>query len=129
MGLISREINGGTIKLLYSSPVKIWQIVFGKYLAMMVFSGVLVLIAGIFIITALFQVQSVDVLQLVSAALGLFLLLCAYSAIGLFMSSLTTYQVVAAVSSFVMIGILSYIGKLWQEYDVVRDVTYFLSIA
>jgi len=61
--------------------------------------------------------------------LGLFLLLCAYSAIGLFMSALTNYQVVAAVCSFVMIGILSYIGKLWQEYDFVRDLTYFLSIA
>lgn len=61
--------------------------------------------------------------------LGFFLLLCAYSAIGLFMSCLTTYQVVAAVSTFVMIGILSYIGNLWQESDFVRDLTYFLSLS
>jgi ABC-2 type transport system permease protein len=56
-------------------------------------------------------------------------LLCAYSAIGLFMSSLTSYQIVAAVSTFVMIGVLSYIGTLWQRMDFVRDLTYFLSLS
>jgi ABC-2 type transport system permease protein len=129
MGLISREINGGTIKLLYSSPVRIWQIVAGKYLAMMVFSLVLVGIVGIFMTSAVLHIQAVDVFRFVAAAFGLYLLLCAYSAIGLFMSSLTIYQVVAAISTFIMIGVLSYIGNLWQEYDVVRDLTYFLSLS
>jgi len=45
------------------------------------------------------------------------------------MSSLTSYQIVAAVSTFVMIGILSYIGTLWQSVDFVRDLTYFLSLS
>ncbi|EDM35531.1 ABC transporter, permease protein, putative [Pedobacter sp. BAL39] len=129
MGLISREINGGTIKLLYSSPVKVQEIVFGKYLAMLVYSLVLVAIVGIFLFAGLFHIKEVDTGILMSGALGFFLLLCAYSAIGLFMSSLTTYQVVAAVSTFVMIGILSYIGTLWQQYDFVRDLTYFLSLS
>ncbi len=129
MGLISREINGGTIKLLYSSPVKVWQIVFGKYLAMMVFSLVLVAIVGIFMLSSAFQVESVDMVRFLSAALALYLLLCAYSAIGLFMSALTTYPIVAALSTFIMIGILSYVGNVWQEYDFVRDLTYFLSLA
>jgi len=104
MGLISREINGGTIKLLYSSPVKIQQIVFGKYLAMMVYSLVLIAIVGIFMIAGMFNIKSADGGMLLSGTLGFYLLLCTYSAIGLFMSCLTTYQVVAAVSTFVMIG-------------------------
>jgi len=128
MGLISREINGGTIKLLYSSPVKVQQIVFGKYLAMMVYSLVLVFVVGIFMVAGLFNIKSPESAMLFSAAFGFFLLLCAYSAIGLFMSCLTTYQVVAAVSSFMMIGILTYIGTLWQDMDFVRDLTYFLSL-
>ena len=33
MGLMSREINNGTIKLLYSSPIKVREIIFGKFLA------------------------------------------------------------------------------------------------
>jgi len=128
MGLISREINGGTMKLLYSSPVRVRDIIFGKFLAMMIFSLVLVCIVGIFLIAGEFQIVSADTGMLLTAALGFYLLLCAYSAIGLFMSCLTTYQVVAAVATFIMIGILSYIGRLWQGIDFVRDLTYFLSL-
>ena len=129
MGLISREINGGTINLLYSSPVKVSEIIFGKYLAMVVYSLILVAIVGIFMVAGSFNIVSVEYGILLSAVLGFFLLLCAYAAIGLFMSCLSTYQVVAAVSTFVMIGILTYIGTLWQEHDFVRDITYFLSLA
>jgi len=129
MGLISREINAGTIKLLYSSPIKVSEIIFGKYVAMMVYSLILVAIVVIFMVAGTLNIVSVDSGMLWSAILGFFLLLCAYSAIGLFMSCLTTYQVVAAVSTFVMIGILSYIGNLWQESDFVRDLTYFLSLS
>lgn len=129
MGLISREINGGTISLLYSSPVRIREIVFGKYLAMMGYSLVLMVVIGIFLVAGVLHVKSADYGMLLSAALGFYLLLCAYSAIGLFMSSLTSYQIVAAVSTFVTIGALSYIGKLWQGIDFVRDLTYFLSLS
>lgn len=129
MGLISREINGGTISLLYSSPIKIREIVFGKYLAMLFYNFILVVIIGVFMVAGVLDIRSADYGMLLSAALGFYLLLAAYAAIGLFMSSLTSYQVVAAVSTFIMIGILSYIGTLWQGVDFVRDLTYFLSIS
>lgn len=129
MGLISREINGGTMKLLYSSPIKVSEIIFGKFVSMMIYSLVLVSIVALFMVAGFFNIVSVDGGMLLSALLGFYLLLCAYSAIGLFMSCLTTYQVVAAVSTFVMIGILSYIGTLWQNIDFVRDLTYFLSLS
>lgn len=129
MGLISREFNGGTIKLLYSSPLNVQTIIFGKYLAMMIYSLVMVCIVGIFLVSGMFHINHADYGMLISSAFGFYLLLCAYSAIGLFMSCLSTYQVVAAVSTFVMIGILSYIGKLWQNIDFVRDLTYFLSLS
>lgn len=128
MSLISRETGSGTIKLLYSSPVKIREIVLGKYLAMMVYSLVLIAILGVFVVSGLFHIQHPETGMLMTALLGFFLLLCAYSAIGLFMSTLTTYQVVAAIASFIMIGILSYIGNLWQRIGFVRELTYFLSI-
>ncbi|RVU00703.1 ABC transporter [Mucilaginibacter limnophilus] len=129
MGLISREINGGTISLLYSSPVKIKEIVFGKYIAMMAYSVILLLVISIFMVAGVLDIKSADYGMLLAAALGFYLLLCAYSAIGLFMSSLTSYQIVAAVSTFVMIGVLTYIGTLWQSIDFVRDLTYFLSLS
>jgi ABC-2 type transport system permease protein len=128
MGLISRETSSGTIKLLYSSPVNVWEIVLGKYVSMMIYSLLMVGMFGILIVAAYFNIQHVELRTLLSAALGFYLLLCAYSAIGLFMSCLTTYQVVAAVCSFIMLGFLSYIGQLWQGIDFVRDLTYFLSL-
>ncbi|MFB6454144.1 Gldg family protein [Chitinophaga sp. Hz27] len=129
MGLISRETSSGTMRLLYSSPVKVWQIVLGKYAATMVYSLIMVSIAAIFMVAGAYNIQSVDVGLLLSATLGFYLLLCTYAAIGLFMSCLSIYQVVAAISTFVMIAALSYVGTLWQNINFVRDLTYFLALS
>ncbi|MBN9383159.1 MAG: Gldg family protein [Chitinophagaceae bacterium] len=128
MGLLGREVSSGSIKLLYSSPLKLREIVLGKYLAVMIYNLVLMGIVGIFILSAVFNIKSADIGLLLSAELGLYLLVCAFSAIGLFMSSLTTYQVISGIGSFVIFFILTRIGTLWQQYDLVRDLTYFLSI-
>ena len=129
MGIINREFNNGTIKLLYSSPVKLRQIVLGKYLAVITYNLLLVMIIGVFIVSGLFDIKSPDYGPLLSASLGFYLLLCALTAIGFFMSSLTAYQIVAAIASFTLLFILSRVGSLWQQYDFVRDLTYFLSIS
>jgi gliding motility-associated transport system permease protein/gliding motility-associatede transport system auxiliary component len=128
MGIISREFNNGTIKLLYSSPIKLRQIVLGKFLAILTYNLILVLIIGIFIISAFFDVISLDYGPVLSGTLGFFLLLGASTAIGFFMSGLTSYQIVSAVASFTLLFILNQVGGLWQQYDFVRDLTYFLSI-
>jgi len=129
MGLISRETGGGSIRLLYSSPVKVWQIILGKYAAMMTYNLIMVAIAGIFMVTGAFHIRGIDSGLLLSATLSFYLLLCTYTAIGLFMSCLTTYQVVAAISTFVAIAALSYVGTLWQDIPFLRDLTYFLSLS
>lgn len=61
--------------------------------------------------------------------LSFFLLSCAYSAIGLFISSLTDYPVVAGIGTFVVFFLLEVVGGMFQDIDLVRDLTYFLSIA
>lgn len=129
MGIISREFTSGTSRLLYSSPVKLRQIIFGKYLAIALYNLVLVSIIGIFILSGAFDIKSLDIGPLLSALLGFYLLLCAMTAIGFFMSSLSHYQIIAAIASFTVLFVLSYIGNLWQDYDFIRDLTYFLSIA
>ena len=129
MGVISREMTGGTVKLLYSSPVKIRQIVLGKYLAIMTYNMLLLGIVGIFILTGIFNIKSADYGMLLASGLGFYLLVCAYTAMGMFMSSLTNYQVVSALATFMVIFVLNKIGSLWQQYDFVRDLTYFLSLS
>jgi ABC-2 type transport system permease protein len=129
MGLMSREINSGTIKLLYSSPIKVREIIFGKFLAMMVYNLALVGILAIIAVCGMLDIHAADAGLLISGLIGIYILLCAYAAIGLFMSCLTSYQVVAALSTLVLLAALSYIGVLWQDIDFVRDLTYFLSIS
>ncbi|QEC43484.1 Gldg family protein [Pseudobacter ginsenosidimutans] len=128
MGLISREINNGTIKLLYSSPLKIRHIVLGKYLATMAYNVLLVGIVGVFVILGMTNIEYVDYGRLLTSLLGFFMLVCAYTAIGIFMSSVTTYQIISAIATFTIIFFLSYIGELWQKYDYIRDITHFLSM-
>ena len=129
MGLISRETYSGSIKLLYSSPIRVLDIVVGKYLAMITYCLILMAVLLGIGMTSVFTIDHVDFWFIISGIIGLYLLICAYSAIGLFMSSLTNYQVVAAISTLVVLAALNFIGGLWQDINFVRDITYFLSMA
>ncbi|MGN6416778.1 MAG: Gldg family protein [Pseudobacter sp.] len=128
MGLISRENNSGTSALLFSSPVSIKRIVLGKYLGIMLYNLLLLLVAAIFVMAGMLTIKEVDYGLLLSALLSFYLLVCAYSAIGLFMSSLSNYQIVSALGTFTAIFFLSRIGSMWQRHDLVRDLTWFLSL-
>lgn len=128
MGLINREIKNGSIKLLYSSPIQLRQIVIGKYLGLMIYNLLLLAIVGVLVVTGFFAISNLDYGVLLAGMLGFFLLMSTYSAIGLYMSSLTTYQIVAALGTFLILFSLSRIGGVLQEYDFMRDLTWALSI-
>ena len=83
MGLMSREFYSGSIKLLFSSPVTNKQIIFGKYLAMIIYALILIAILSIYIIFTAFAIKNIDLPQLLSGLLGVFLVTCTYAAIGL----------------------------------------------
>ncbi len=129
MGLMSRETSSGSIKLLLSSPVRVSEIVFGKFLSIVIYSFLLTLVLILYVIAAHFSIQSLDIPFVIGGLLGLFLLVCAYAAIGLFMSSLTSYQVVAAISTLAVLAGLNFVGQIGQNFDLVRDITYWLSIS
>ncbi len=129
MGLMSRETSSGSIKLLYSSPVTIKEIVFGKFLSMMVYGLILVAALACFLVAGYFSIENLDVPFVLGGLLGIYLLICAYAAIGLFMSSLTDYQVVAAISTLAVLAALNFVSSIGQRYDLVREITYWLSIS
>ncbi len=129
MGLMSRELSSGSIKLLYSSPVSNFQIILGKYLAVVVYALLLCVILLGPVVSTCFSVLSPDVPMMLTGIFGVFLTILAYGAIGLFMSTITKYQVVAVVGTLAILAILNFIGGVGQEYDFVRDITYWLSIA
>ncbi|MDR2906479.1 MAG: Gldg family protein, partial [Bacteroidales bacterium] len=128
MGLVSRELSSGSIKLLYSSPISNTQIIMGKFMAMAIYGFIMVGILGLMYIHAAIVIDNFDWAFPLVGLLGLFLSICVYGAIGIYMSSLTSYQMVAALSTFVVLTVLSQVAGWWQSIDFVRDITYWLSI-
>ncbi|WP_299672104.1 Gldg family protein [uncultured Polaribacter sp.] len=129
MGLMSRELSSGSIKLLYSSPITNFQIILGKFCAMAIYCMLFVLILFGAFFTGLITIESLDIEFILGGILGLYLLACAYSAIGLFMSSLTSYQVVAAITTLAVFGVLNFMGSVGQSIDFVRNITYWLVLS
>lgn len=128
MGLMSREFASGSIKLLYSSPISNPSIILGKYLAITIYGLSLMAILALYTIYAAIVIENFDAPQVLAGLLGIFLLLCTYSAIGLFMSTITSYQVVAGVGTLAVLAGLNYVGDIGQSTAFVRDITYWLSI-
>ena len=89
MGLMSRELSSGSIKLLYSSPVSNLQIILGKFLAVVVYALLLCVILMGPVISTCISVQAPDVPLMLTGVLGVFLTVLAYGAIGLCMSTIT----------------------------------------
>ena len=128
MSLMTREFASGSIKLLYSSPITNRQIILGKYLAMMIYSAVLMGCVAVFVIFGFATIHMVEIPRVLTGLFGLYLLTCTYSAIGLFMSCITTYQIVAAVCTLTVLFLLSQMRNFGQEIAFVRDLAYWLSI-
>ncbi len=128
MGIISRELSNGSIKLLQSSPVTNFQIVLGKYLALIGFSVYFILVLLGISFTASLLIDNFDWGTITAGIVGIFLLIGAYAAIGLFMSSLTSYQVVAAISTLAIFAGLNFIGEIGKGNEFVREITYWLSL-
>ena len=99
MRSFAEERKNKTDQLLLVAPVKLFDIVMGKYLAMVTVFAVPCLIFCIFPIiiksfgTAYLKVDYLSILMF-------FLLGCVYLAIGMFLSSLTESQIIAAVTTF-----------------------------
>lgn len=109
MRIIAEENRQKTDQLLYTSPVSITKIILGKYFSLITLLGIAMLIVCVYplILSGLVKeaatgTESVDFAIAYGSALGFFLLGSAYIAIGMFISSLTESQVIAAVASGVI---------------------------
>lgn len=128
MNLMSREYASGSIKLLYSSPISSFQIIGGKFLAMVFIALLFVVILALPFATMAAVIPHVDIPLVLAGLLSMFLLILTYCAIGLFMSVLTSYQVVAAVATLSALAFFNYVGQIGQSSPLIRDITYWLSI-
>ena len=128
MGLMSKEVSGGSIKLLFSSPVSETQIILGKYLSIIIFSFSFILVLFLYSIGGIFIIKDIDIPHLLTGLLGTYLMICTYAAIGILVSSMTSYPIVAAIGTLIILTALNYVGLFWQDIEYVRDISYWLSI-
>jgi gliding motility-associated transport system permease protein len=99
MRLVSEERRSGTLSLLLSAPISVADIVLGKFLGVMSFFGIVVLVI-LLTPLSLLAGGTLDYGLLASGSLGLVLLIASFAAAGTFMSTLTAHPAVAAVGTF-----------------------------
>ena len=127
MRSIAEEKRNRSLTLLISAPVSMTEIVLGKFLGLMLF--VLVLVSMLMLMPlSLYLGTTPDVGKLMSIYIGMLLLLGAFSAIGLYLSSLTENQTIAAVGSFGILLMLWIIDWLSGTVNSGQSVLAYLSL-
>jgi len=99
MRSFAEEKKSKTFRLLLSSPVHLKEIIWGKFLACMIVITVMVLISS-YSIGFLFMIGEPDIGPVLTGYLGILLTAGCYVSIGIFASSLTENQIVAAIITF-----------------------------
>lgn len=105
MRLISEERRNGSIALLLSSPISMTEIVLGKFTGIVLFMLIFITMISLMPLSLLMGTE-LDLGKLAAGVFALMLLLSAFSAAGLYLSSLTSNPVVAAISTFGLLLLL-----------------------
>ena len=116
MRAFAEERATGTIELLLTSPLTIWEIVLGKYLAILAVLALLVGLSSLYPLL-LFWFGNPEPLQTLAGLLGLFLYGAAFAAIGLLISALTRSQMSAALVTF-FVGLILYLIDYFAELSL-----------
>jgi len=115
MGLLAQEWATGTVETLFTAPVGETDVVVGKFLGALGFFGVLLAPTLVYVI--LLRLYSrLDLGPIFSGYPGLILVGSMFVAVGLFCSSLTRSQVVAAVTTVALLFVITIAPYLLQQY-------------
>lgn len=127
MRSLAEEKRNRTLSLLISAPIGMSEIVLGKFLGLVLFIVILVSML-ILMPLSLYLGTSPDGGKLLSIYLGMLLLLSSFAAIGLYLSSLTENQTIAAISTFGVLLMLWIIDWLGSSVGNGQSVLAYLSI-
>ncbi|WP_310377678.1 gliding motility-associated ABC transporter permease subunit GldF [Flavobacterium sp.] len=155
MRSFSDEKKQGTLELLLTKPLSIWQIVNGKFLGslILIVMSIIPTLIYVWVISGLGSPEgNIDMGSTMGSYFGLLFLIAAYSAIGIFTSTLSENQIVAFIVAVFLCfffyfgfeslasifpsfeGLISNIGmqnhfkSMSRGVIDTRDVIYFLSI-
>tara|TARA_B110000263_G_scaffold249801_1_gene268611 strand:+ start:1258 stop:1986 length:729 start_codon:yes stop_codon:yes gene_type:complete len=122
MRLFSEEYRSGTMEVLLTKPISIWNVVVSKYLAANVLVLFSILPTLIYFISIYFlgeTIGNLDVGGIIGSYLGLFMLSSGFIAIGIFASAISSNQVVAFLIAIICNAIVYY------GFGILSEVTFF----
>ena len=155
MRSFSDEKKQGTLELLLTKPLSIWQIVNGKFLGSMllIVMAIIPTFIYVWVISGLGLPEgNIDMGSTMGSYFGLLFLIAAYSAIGIFTSTLSENQIVAFIVSVFLcfffyfgfeglatilpgfqskissIGMQDHFKSMSRGVLDTRDIVYFISI-
>lgn len=152
MRLFSEELNLGSYEILLTMPVTFLEVILGKFLASVAFIAAMLVPTIVYPISVSFLGQ-LDWGPVAGGYIGALLLGAAFSAIGLFTSSLTRNQIIAFIAGVAicfsltiidkmlfflpqsLLGFLQYLGADFHFSNISkgildsRDLLYFLSVS
>jgi len=113
MRLLAEEKRAGTAELLFTYPIPDWGVILGKFLAAFAVFATFLVFTVVYPVIFAFLTR-MDWGQIASGYLGVLLLGGATLALGLFVSSLTANQIIAAISAFALLLLFWLIGAPQQ---------------
>ena len=153
MRTFAEEKRSGTFELLFTSPLRVGEIVAGKFLGAFVFLLLMIALTGIYpLILIAYGNPGPEVNVMLAGYLGLLLLGTSFVSIGLLTSSVTENQIISAVSCLVALlglyvigwpaetasaaigavlrhlSIVEHFGQLVKGVVATKDLVYFASV-
>lgn len=155
MRSFSDEKKQGTIELLMTKPISIWEIVTGKFFGafLLIVIAIIPTLIYVYVISSLGMPEgNIDLGSTLGSYFGLLFLIASYTAIGIFTSTLSENQIVAFILSVFLCFIFYFgfqgVASFAKEFENViasigmdfhfksmsrgvidtRDVLYFLSL-
>jgi len=112
MRLFAEEKKLGTIELLWTYPLRDWELLAGKYLAALFFLSLMLALTLVYPAITYF-LYDIDIAPVFAGYLGIFLIGSSFIACGILISSLTENQIVAAIGTFGLL--LMFWFLTWNE--------------
>jgi ABC-2 type transport system permease protein len=154
MRSFSDEQKQGTLELLMTKPISIWQIVTGKFLGTMLLIVIAIIptFIYVYVLSTLGMTEgNIDMGSTMGSYFGLLFLIAAYTSIGIFTSTLSDNQIVAFILAVFLcfffyyafeglsqlLGTAGFVSSLGMDSHFrsmsrgvidTRDVIYFLSV-
>jgi ABC-2 type transport system permease protein len=131
MKSFAEEQKSGTLELLFTMPLRTWDIILAKYFASVLLVLFSLLPTIIYVISVYYlgnPVGNLDLSGIIGSYIGLFLLGCVFVAVGIFCSSVTDNQIVSFILSAVGCYILFEGMDILSSFDFIGQSSYYIEL-